>query len=221
MNGNGDSKIKFKFGIILIIIVIIILFFIFFTNAELNVAFIHHDFLNGEWFENLDYRNIESRLYGFEKWASIRYEIDSNYTNFLTVTTIKTLVLLDENELSDKIEDIIDSMLESGIILDRNSKISGERFLKNGHKSIYNIFDGIDNLKKPNEKVKIIAEVWNCGIKGNSIICLGFSQITDNNHNNSNINKIYWEKIVGDLSDSFGKENYGKDNALIYNVVCH
>jgi len=221
VNGRGDSKIKLKYGIISILIFSIVLFFIFFSNNELNVAFIHHDFLSDEWFENLDYRETTSQLFGLEKWASIRYEIDNNYTNFLTITTIKTLILLDEKELSNKIEEKIDSILERGIIIDRNSKISGERFLNNGHKSLYSVFDGIDNFKKPNEKVKVIVEVWNCGFKGDSIICLGYSQTTDNNHNNSNINTIFWEKIIGDLSGTFGEEQFMREDALIYNIICH
>ena len=117
MDGRDNSKIKFKYGIISILIFTIILFLIFFSNNELNVAFIHHDFLSDEWFENLDYRTTISKLFGLEKWASIRYEIDSNYTNFLTITTFKTLILLDENELSNKIEEITDSILERRIIL--------------------------------------------------------------------------------------------------------
>ena len=131
------------------------------------------------------------------------------------------MFLLDEKELSNKIEGIIDSILERGIIIDRNSKISGERFLNNGHRSLYNIFNGIDNFKKPNEKVKVIVEVWNCGFKGDSIICLGYSQTTDNNHNNSNINTIFWEKIIGDLSGTFGEEQFMREDALIYNIICH
>ena len=221
MNGEDGSNIKLKYGIISIIIVIIIFFGLFFINNELSVSFIHHDILNDEWYENLDYRDINSQLLGLEKWSSIRYEINGNYPSYLTITTINTLILLDENELHDKIEEVIDSILERGIIIDKSTKISGERFLNNGHKSIYSIFDGIDNSKKPIEKVKVISEVWNCGIEGNSIICLGYSQITDNIHNNSIINTIYWEKIVGDLSGSLGKEIFLREDALIYNIICH
>lgn len=221
MNGKGDSKILFKFGIISILIFVIILFFIFFNSGEMNIAYIHHDYLDDEWFENLDYRDIDTKLFGLEKWISIRYDVNSNYNTFLTITTIKTLVLLDENELSNKIEDIIYSVFEKGITLDKNSKISGERFLKNGHKSIYSIFNGINNINKSSENVKIIAEVWNCGIKGKAIICLGYSQITDNIHNNPAIHTVYWEKLIGDPSGTFGKDVYVREDGLIYNAVCH
>lgn len=219
MNIKGDSKVKYI--IISIVIFLFIFFLIYFCNNDFDVAFINQDILNDEWFENLEYRNITSEMFGLEKWASIRYEIESNYTSFLTINTIKTLNLLDENELYDKSEDIVNSMLHDSIKLYKNSKISGERYLKNGHKTIYCVFDGIDNYKQPNENVKIIVEIWSCGIKGKSIVCLGFSQVSDNLHNNSNINTIYWEKIVGDLKGTFGNENYIRNDALIYNVICH
>jgi hypothetical protein len=191
------------------------------NDNELNVAFIHHDILNDEWYENLDYREINTQSFGLEKWMLIRYETNGNYPNYLTITTIKTLFLLNENELLNKIDDIIESIFDNGIKLDKDTRISGERFLKNGHKSIYSIFDGIDNSKIYIERVKVIVEVWNCGVMGKTIICLGYSQITDNLHNNSDINIIYWEKIVGDLSGTFGKENYIRDDGLIYNIICH
>jgi len=50
---------------------------------------------------------------------------------------------------------------------------------------------------------------------------LGYSQTTDNNHNNSNINTIFWEKIIGDLSGTFGEEQFMREDALIYNIICH
>lgn len=221
MNIEDDSKIILKFGIFSILIFIIILLFIFFNNCDTNIAYINPNYFYDEWFENLEYRTIDNRLFGLENWISIRYEINSNYTTYLTITTIKTLVLLDENELSNNIEDIIDSMLDNGIILDKNSKIKGERFLRNGHKSIYYIFDGLNNKIKPNEKVKIIVEIWNCGIECKTIISLGYSQITDNYHNNSNSNSVYWKKIVGDKVGTFGEDEYIRDDGLIYNIICH
>ena len=219
MNRKGDSKLKYI--VYIIIILLSIFFIIYFSFNDFDSAYIHNEILNDEWFENLDYRSINSEMFELEKWASVSYEIDSNYTSFLTINTIKTLNLIDENELYDNSEDIINSILSDGIILDKNSKISGERYLKNGHKTIYCIFDGIDNLKKPVENVKVILEIWNCGIKGKSIVCLGFCQISDNFYNTSEINTFYWEKIVGDLNGTFGKENYIRSDGLIYNVICH
>lgn len=221
MNIEDDSKILLKFGIISILIFLIIISLLILNNNQINTAYIHQEYLDNEWFENLEYRNIETQFFGLEKWISIRYELKSNYTNYLILTTIKTIVLFDEKELSNRIEDIIDSMLDKGTLLDENSKISGERFLKNGHKSIYNIFEGVNTLERPNEKVRIIAEIWNCGFECKTIICLGYSQITDALHNNMSINSENWEKIVGDKKGTFGDGYYIRDDGLIYNVICH
>jgi hypothetical protein len=215
------SKKIIKFGIIIFIILIIIIISQLLSNNDLKVGFIQDNFLNNEWYENLEYREVKSRLFGFEKWVTIRYETIGNYSNFLTITTINTFFLLDENEMYIKMEEIIDNFFEDGIIINRSSKISGERLLKNGHRSLYSIFDGFDKSKKYIEKIKVIIEVWNCGIEGNSIICYGYSQITDNKHNNSNINTIYWNKIVGDLSINFENNNFINEDTLIYNVICH
>lgn len=221
MESKNYSNQKIKFGIISVIIVIILLFFLFFGNDELNIAFVDNKYLNDDWFENLNYREINSQLFGLEKWANIRYETVDDYSNYLTITTIYTLFLLDENEMFDKIEEIIDTIFESGIIIDKSSKVVGERFLRNGHKSLYSTFDGIDKSKIPSEQIKVIIEVWNCGIKRNTIICFGYSQISDNNHNNQNINIFYWEKMVGNLSGNFENQDSLGENALIYNIVCH
>ena len=126
-----------------------------------------------------------------------------------------------ENDMYIKMEEIIDNFFDSGIIINKSSKISGERLLKNGHKSLYSIFDGFYESKKYIEKIKIIIEVWNCGIEGNSIICLGYSEITDNEHNNPNINTYYWNRMVGDISFNFKNDNFNNEDTLIYNVICH
>jgi hypothetical protein len=221
VKGVGDSKLKFKYIIIAIIIVLLILYILFFLNNDLNVAFINDEFLDNEWYENLEYREINSKLFGLENWVSLRYETDKIYKCYLTITTIKSLFLLDENELHYKINEEIESIFENGVEIDKNSKISGERFLKNGHKSLFSIYDGFDNTKNSSEKIKVIIEVWNCGIEGKSIICMGYSQLSDNYHKNSDINTIYWEKIVGDMKGTFGIDNFIRNDALIYNVICH
>jgi len=221
VNIEDDSKILLKFGIISILIFLIIISLLILNNNQINTAYIHQEYLDNEWFENLEYRNVETQFLGLEKWISIRYELKSNYTNYLIVTTIKTIVLFDEKELSNRIEDIIYSLLDKGTIIDENSKISGERFLKNGHKSIYNTYEGVNTLEKQNEKVRIIAEIWNCGFDCKTIICLGYSQITDALHNNMSISYENWEKIVGDNKGTFGDSNYFRDDGLIYNTICH
>jgi len=219
--GEGDSKETRIYLIIAFIIVIAVIFAVVFSGIQFKQAYIHHEFLNEKWFENLGERNSGSYFLGLEKWGSLTYELDCNYTTYLIVTTIRTFVMMDEEGLSDEIEETIEKALKLGISLDNNTKIVGERMLKNGHKTMYIVYNGNDTSKNSYEQVRIIGEVWNCGNSGTSIICLGFSQISDNSHNNSKINTTYWEKIIGDEVGTFGTMGFQREDGLIYNVICH
>ena len=125
---------------------------------------------------------------------------------------------MSENELIDQTLETIQKAAEQGVILDEDAKITGERTLNDGHKITYTIYDGNDTSMDPYERVKIIGESWNCGTSGTSVICIGFAQITDNLHDNSESNLTHWEKIVGSNAGFLG---FFSDNGLIYNVKCH
>ena len=221
MIGEGDSKETRIYVIIAFLIILVVIFAVVFSGNQLKQAYIHHDFLDDGWCEDLVERDSGSQFLGLEKWGSLTYKIDCNYTTYLTITTIKTLVMMGEKELRDKTGETMEKALNVGIILEEDTKITGDRLLKNGHKTMYIIYNGTDTSKNPCEQVKIIGEVWNCGKSGTSIICLGFAQITDNAHNNSKINTTYWEKIVGDKEGTFGTEGSQGEDGLIYNVICH
>jgi hypothetical protein len=129
--------------------------------------------------------------------------------------------MMDEKEIFDKTEDIIQNTFDDGFNIDNNTKITGKRILKNGHKTMYIIYNGTNISKNPNENIKIIGEVWNCGKSSTSIICLGYAQITDNKNNNANIYINYWQKIIGDEQGTFGLKDFQKEDGLIFNVICH
>jgi len=117
-------------------------------------------------------------------------------------------------------EQTINSASQQGIIIDKESKITGERTLNNSHKTIYVIYDGNDTSGDINESIKIIGETWNCGISGSSIICIGYAQITNYSNNNSNVNLFFWKEIIGDRQGTFGLD-FVKNNGLLFNVKCH
>ncbi len=221
MIGEGDSKEAKIYLIIAFIIILAVFFAVVFSGNQFKQAYVHHDFLDEKWLENLDERDSVSYFFGLEKWGSLIYELDCNYTTYLIITTIKTIVMMDEKELKDEIEETVEKALKLGITLDNNTKISGERMLKNGHKTMYIVYNGNDTSKNSYEQVRVIGEVWNCGNSGTSIISLGFSQISDNSNNNSKINTTYWEKIIGDEGGTFGTKGFQREDGLIYNVVCH
>ena len=49
-------------------------------------------------------------------------------------------------------------------MLNDNLENTGERALNTGHKTMYVIYNGIDNSTNISEEIKIIGETWNCGI---------------------------------------------------------
>jgi len=217
---SGDRETRI-YLFVAVFIIIVVIFAVVFSSNQLNNAYIHHGFLGEDWCEDIGERNSGSQLFGLEKFSSLTYRTDGKYPAYLTIMTIKTLVVMSENELRDKTAESIEQSLEKGIVVDKATKVSGERMLKNEHNTMYIMYDGNDNSKNPPEKIKIIGEVWNCGPSGTSVICIGFAQITDNLHDNSEVNISQWEKIVRDEVGTFVTESFRGEDGLIYNVICH
>ena len=216
--GAGETRI---YALIAVFIIVVVIFAIVFSNNQLNTAYIHHDFLGVDWCEDIGERDSGSQLLGLEKFSSLTYRIDGKYPAYLTIMTIKTLVMMSENELRDKTAESIEQTLEKGIVVDKATEVSGGRMLKNEHNTMYVMYDGNDTSKNPPEKIKIIGEVWSCGTSGTSVICIGVAQITDNLHDNSEVNISHWEKIVRDEVGTFGTGDFQGEDGLIYNVICH
>jgi len=214
--GVRESRVYILIAVFVIVAVIIV---ITFGTGNFTPAYIPDNFLGDDWSENLLERESGSDLLGFEKWSSLTYEIDGLHPASLTIYTIKSLVMLNENELIDRTKNSIQDASEQGIEVVNSTEINGVRALKNKHKTTYILYDGNDTSKNPVEKIKIIGEVWNCGVSGTSVICIGIVQVTDNSHGDSNVNTTHWEKIV---SDGPGMINgYADYDGLIYNVACH
>ena len=215
--GIGDNRL---YLIIAIFILLVVFFALIWFPPQFTPASVSDEFLVNGWSEDLDERSCGSQSYGVDKWCSLTYKIDDNHPAYLTVTTFKTLIIMTEEDLEAKtIETIREKALLQGISINNNTEITGERTLQNGHKTKYVIYDGNDTSKDPMEKIKIIGEVWNCGTSGNSIICIGVAQVTDNFHNNSEVDLNNWKKIV---EDGMGMiDGFIGDNGLIFNVKCH
>lgn len=196
--------------VIAIIIIAVIILTIFFSTNKLTKAFIEDDILDGSWYEDIDERKEESQLWGLENWASFTYKNSNElFPAYVTITSIKLMFMMNENDLLDKTEDTIKRASEQGIAIDIDTRITGEREIYDDHKTTYIIYEGNNTFKEPYERIKIIGETWNCGNSGTSIICIGVAQITDNANNNSEVNTTYWEKIINN------------QDGLIFNVKCH
>lgn len=213
--GSRDNKI---YAVIAIFIIVVIVLAVLFSANELNEAKIEDFILGDVWSEDISERDNGSRLLGLEKWISYTYRNnDSIFPAYVTVTSIKTLFMMSEDELRDQTLDTIQKASEQGIVIDEDTKITGERTLDNEHKTMYIIYNGNDTSKEPYEEIKIIGETWNCGTSGTSIICIGFAQIT----NNSQTNTTHWAKIIRDKEGTFGLGDFQGTDGLLFNVKCH
>jgi hypothetical protein len=213
--GSRDNKI---YAVIAIFIIVVIIFAVLFSTNELNEAKIEDFILGDVWSEDISERDSGSRLLGLEKWISYTYRNnDSIFPAYVTVTSIKTLFMMSEDELRDQTLDTIQKAPEQGIVIYEDTKITGERTLDNEHKTMYIIYNGNDTSKEPYEEIKIIGETWNCGTSGTSIICIGFAQIT----NNSKTNTTHWVKIIRDKEGTFGLGDFQGNDGLLFNVKCH
>jgi len=213
--GVRENKLYIVIALVLVIVVILA---VVFSSREIKPAYVNDSFLDNGWSENLDERESFSGLFGLEKWCSLTYRIGGSYPANLTVATFKPLIMMDEDDLIAKAEETIQDASQHGIIVDNTTKTVGWRILINGHKTNYIVYDGNDTSRTPYEKIKIIAEVWNCGNSGTSVICIGVAQITDYAHNIAGVNTSSWEKIVSDKNGLLG---FVGNEGLIYNIVCH
>ena len=216
--GAGETRI---YVLIAVFIIAVVIFAVVFSSNQINTAYIHHDYLGVDWCEDIGERDSGSQLLGLEKFSILTYRVDDKYPAYLTIMTIKTFVMMSENDLRDKTVESIEQALEKAIVVEKSTEISGGRMLKNGHNTMYVIYDGNDTSKNPPEQIKIIGEVWSCGKSGTSVICIGVAQITDNLHDNSEVNVSHWEKIVRDNVGTFGIAGFHGEDGLIYNVICH
>ena len=204
-----------------IFIIIVIILTIFLSNKQLIRAKIEDDILGESWIEDIRERDSGSGSFGLEKWASYTYKNNNvTYPAYVTVTSFKTLFMINEEELKNKMEETIKESYKQGNFVDLETKKTGERNLANGHKTFYSIYDGNYSNNNLNEKIKIIGETWNCGVSDTSIICIGYAQITDYAHNNSENNFTYWVNILKDIEGTFGLDFKGSEG-LLYNVKCH
>lgn len=210
--GSRDNKI---YAVIAIFIIVVIVLTVFFSTRQLTVAYIEYHILGDTWSEDVGERDGGSQLWGLEKWASYTYRNnDSKFPAYVTVTSIKTLFMINEDELRDQTLNTIKQASEQGLVIDEEPNKTGVRALNNGHKTMYIIYDGNDTS---GEMIRIIGETWNCAASGTSIICIGVAWVT----NNSKINTTHWAKIIRDKEGTFGVGDFQGDDGLIFNVKCH
>ena len=208
------SLVSFVLSIVLVSLMVI------FTSGcvSLTNAYVPETVLTGGWYENTSLRDTGSQSFGLERWASTTYQIDGEYPAFLIVTTMKTLMLMDEQQLQGKLRETLNATLNEGILINESTLVTGERILKNAHKTLYVTYNGVDQSTEPPEQVKIIGEVWNCAVSGTSIICIGLAYTTHTQGNSSVVQLENWGKIV--MDDAGSIEGFRGETGLLYHVTC-
>ena len=212
------------------IVLVIILAFIF-SGSDYNAAVVPFD-IRDEWYEDINERRSDSQFFGLEGSSSFTYRNNNDtYPSYITVTTMKTFFMMNEKELKDMTKTtIIEKASGQNMTIDEKSLISGERVLKNGHRTMYVIYNGSYNSSWDKlEQIRFIGETWNCDKSGTSIICIGYAQVTNKTFNNSELNLEFWAKIVGDKEGTFMDiysggafyEDFLDEAGLIYNIKCH
>jgi len=182
--------------------------------VTLTSAYVPDAFLIDGWYENTSLRNTGLQFMGMEKWGSLTYEINGKFPATLTVTTLKSLIIANEEDIKKKTTEAIDQTFNDRIIVTNST--SGKRQLSTGHESIYMLYEGYDT--KDNETVKMIGEVWNCPTSGTSIICIGLAFIS--NHEQGGLfNMSHWNILIQDPLGTL--EGSTGEKGLIYNIVCH
>ncbi len=181
--------------------------------VELKTAYIEPTKLPTGWIEVTALKNTVIETFGLEKWSSVTYEYQDTLQGIITISTINTLVLTDENDLLDYVNSTVFSIFKpQGQIVEIKQ---GSRSLLTKHTSQYLIYK-LEN-KSRNSTGRLIGEVWNCGVAGTSIMCMGF--IIDENTTNQTIeNSSVWSQIVGDPIGSIDDAVY---DGLIYQIKCH
>jgi len=214
--GSRDNRI---YVIIAVFVIIVIILAVLLSGRELSPARIPHTVWGDDWSEDISERTSDSGLFGLESSASFKYvNNNDSFPAYVTVTTMKTFFMTSEEELNERTIDTIKKASSQGLVIDYNTELTGERFLKKGHKTMYITYNGSNVVNNISEKIMILGESWNCGISGTSVICIGVAWVT----NNSEINASFWEEIVRDKQGTFGiKEAFTGSDGLIYNVECH
>jgi len=182
-------------------------------------AYIPDRLLLEGWYENTSQRNSVSEFLGLEQTLSVTYEVQGEYPASLTVMTLKTLVLLDEEELQQKTLEMMNATLSQGIQLNNTPKTTGERLINKSHMTMYFVYSGVDTSVSPAENVHVIGEVWNCQTSGTSIICIGVAYVTHTLNNTVYSDLANWKKMVMDPWGSI--DGLTGEDGLLDHVVCH
>ena len=219
VNPTTRSHGTWLYGLIAVFIVLVVISAVILSGRSFTPAYVPDDVLDSSWGEDLSRRQSGEHLFGLEQWSSVTYRVEDRYPAYLTVTTIKTVVMLSEEYLQEKTRETLEDAIEDGIEINMSSLMTGERTIQSGFTTRFMVYNGTDRSTTPPEQVKLIGEVWTSGLAGTAVVCIGCAQISDYAHNTSGIYLEWWHNIIRDELGTFGEDVQGSDG-LIDNVVC-
>lgn len=217
--GLGENKLYI--GVSFFVIIVIVLT-ILFSTSDINPARIPLDVLGEEWFWDTDNSTKDESFLGLESFNSFTYRCDNDsFPAYVTISTMKKFFMMNEKDLIEETEDLILSKtMDQGIIIDKKTRIDGERTLKSGHKTMYFVYNGSLVSDDISEDIMIFGETWNCDKSRTSIVCVAVAQ-TSNQELDVKNNFSFWSKILRDPNGTFGIDVFIGSDGLIFNIVCH
>ena len=129
---KGEGKNNILYALVAISVVLIIFFTILLSN-QLTMAYIDDSVLIG-WTEDIQQRDGNDNLFNLDKWASFTYRNnDDSFPAYVTITSIKTIFMMSEDDLLDRTIEAINNAKKDGIIIDEDSFFQGKRKINDGH----------------------------------------------------------------------------------------
>jgi len=185
---------------------------------EYTTAYIPDEYLANGWYEDIVLRNTGTQVFGLDQWTEVTYRNQGAYPAWISVTTLKTLVLQDEQQLIELINTSIhDMLLHESMTLNASSRTQGNRMLTNEHTSLYITYHGSQEHHNTTRLFRVIGEIWNCGYSGTSILCYGFAYSTQENSTEMSLDA--WHQIIQNKEGSIEQAS-GMDG-LLDHVQCH
>lgn len=182
--------------------------------VELSPVLLEDSQLPDGWVENTALRNTGVQFLGLERWQSFTYQNTGGYPASMTITTMKTIVLNDEEQLQQLLRTTIEEVYGVQFQLNVSSFKQGERLLINGQQSRYFLYNASSEYPAWSH-VRIIGEVWNCVSSGVSVLCHGYAVVSLNN--TTSLHSQHWDELVQDPQQTISSI---AGEGIIYTIHC-
>ena len=192
------------------------------STNQIAPAFVPDSTLQDGWHELIGQRLETSGFLNLDQSVTYTYGIlDDSFPATLKVQTKKSIVFSSESQLLEHTISKFLLNLQQNFTLNDQPYLKGMRILKNGHQTQYALYNATLNFSQYQEEVRIIIEIWNCGVSKTSIINIGVAQISNHtNPSSTQWNQLHWQNMLSDPVGTFGQD-FKAENGLIYTINCY